>query len=213
MQMRLRNFLFAVAACAPLLAGLHAEPRHASTPAASQPPKQPEATAPFPSARGVATFELAIGGLGNANARVAAGARIFGICWLGGQGPYSVILRDAKGAALVDEEGIDSRELVKASKPTSLEPGDYTVAINDGTGKRVSGQFTVLAAKAMPIAPMESGAAPLDGNSKAIGTARWLMTQGPTYQYEAYLTLVPLTITSGNSEAGQLLDQICQRNH
>jgi hypothetical protein len=88
------------------------------------------------------------------------------------------VLRLAKRTKLVNESGIDSRELVKASKPTSLEPGDYTVVIDDGTGKRVSGQFTVLAAKAMPIAPMESGVAPPDDNAKAIGTARWLDHDG-----------------------------------
>lgn len=201
--MRLRNILLTAAVCCvPLLTNTHAE-----TPATTKHDEPTPQTVPFPKGRGPAPLEMAIGGLKDASAHVAAGARIFGICWLGGLAPYSVVLSDAKGTVIVNETDLDAHELVKSSKLTHLDPGTYKIAIDDIKGNDLSGQFTVVAKDAMPKAPVSP-----DSDAKTLEYGRWLMAQGPAYQYEAYLTLLPLTIKSQDSDASRLVDQICQRN-
>jgi hypothetical protein len=157
---------------------------------------------PFVNARGGSEpLSLAISGLRSGYARIAAGRRMFGVCWNGGVGPYEVTLRDSGGDAVVHETAIDGSELVKSSKPVLFAVGLYRVDVADSAGGHAEGQFTVVEPSSPPRSqPDEVG----------VGSARTL-SRDLTYSYEAYLSVLPLAVGRPGSDADRLTAQLCHQ--
>lgn len=122
-------------------------------------------------------------GLNDGTARIAAGDRHFMLEWTGGPGPYHVIVRNARKEAVVDEDGLPTRQLVISSRTIRFDPGAYTVEVATRT-QRVLGGFEAVATGSPAAEPLASDP------EGAVEAAEKLAEQGDrTLLYEAYLRL------------------------
>jgi hypothetical protein len=134
---------------------------------------------------------------------------MFGICWDGGAGEFEVIVHDATGQIVLHESGLaaGSSELIKASTPVVLQPGAYKLEVDDQSGDRAVGSFTVVDPSTLP-AP-----SPVSGRDAAVVQGAQSLGQGDiTLSYEAYLRVLPLAQANPQSDAARLVTQLCHRS-
>ncbi|HEX3917350.1 MAG TPA: hypothetical protein VHW60_08430 [Caulobacteraceae bacterium] len=174
----------------------------AQAPSQTATPPRTDDVPPFLHARGGgAPLALAISGLAQGYARVAAGRRVFAVCWYGGVTPFEVVLTDPSGKGLIDEANLDGNELVKQSKPVELAAGaDYRIEVIDAQGSRAIGSFHVEPPASIPATTADAAAAPALALSKA----------DISLSYEAYLRLAP---GSGGPETatGRAVASLCHQ--
>ena len=196
---RIELTLAAVAAALALSPAAHAQ--H-PTPHPKPPPPSDDVPPPGLRARGAHGDPLILGnsGLKSGYARVGAGARMFGVCWNGGTGPFAVVLQDAAGRTVLNETGIDPalNELIKSSSPLLLRRGVYSLDVTDSVGQDAKGHFTVVAPSTLPPGATVSAA-------QAIASA------DVTLSYEAYLRVLPMARHAPQSDAAALVNQLCHQ--
>ena len=136
---------------------------------------------------------------------MGAGERIFGVCWQGGAGPFRVRLTDAGGNVLVDEAGIGGNALTEASQPVRFTPGTYAVEVSDSTGVVAAGRFAAIDATGIPGAPSSAGPP-----QAVVAHAASVTQAGLQYRYEAFLEVLPWTVSPGDPQARRLAAQLCR---
>lgn len=177
-------------------------PQAKAQPAAGSPAAAASDDVPFTPARGDGDpLALSISGLTSGYALVGSGPRLFGICWEGGLGPYEVTLRDADADVLVHVAAIAGHDVVVAAKPVLFSPGIYTVVVADSAGHRALGQLRAVEQSMLPTLPAD-----LSSDANSLG--RFDLT----YQYEAYLRVLPATVGSQDPQAVRLAAQLCHRS-
>jgi hypothetical protein len=162
---------------------------------------------PFVPARGDdQALAFAVSGLRLGSAQVAAGERIFGVCWRGGEPPYDLSLREDGGKVLLHERGLRADEVVKTSSPVALTPGRYFIELADAAGGRTEGRFQVVDAADFPVRA--------DGGSpeSRFGGAVALTRESMAFAFEAYLRIVDDAVRSPGSPADDLAHRLCHRS-
>jgi hypothetical protein len=172
--------------------------------AAASQPQPTDDVPPFVGARGEVPLNFAVTGLSRGFAEVGPGARMFAVCWQGGDAPYTVSLRNAAGQTLVLEKGLSGTELILASKPVAFTAGAYDIDVSDAQGAHADGRFTVVAAAMLPPGGDATGPA-------AVTAAEAADRAGAQYRYEAYLRVAPAAIGAPGSAADQLARTLCHR--
>jgi hypothetical protein len=148
---------------------------------------------------GVSTspFSIAIPGLADGAARIAARPRRFGVAWNGGRAPFSVAVVGSDGTTVVRETGIRAQELLISSRLVDFAPGEYGIVIEDADQRRVSGKFTAIS----PVRRQDHTSAPvpdfLDVDASDLVQLGWFFERlNNENAFEAYLLIVPLTANS-----------------
>ena len=173
--------------------------------APATPPSDSDDVPPFVGARGDTPLAFAVTGLAHGFAEIGPGARVFAVCWQGGEAPYAVTLRDGAGHTLAAETGLSGSELILASHPLSFAAGTYDLDVTDAAGGHVDGQFKVVAPELLPPGPDANGAA-------AVSAAEAADRAGSAFRYEAYLRVVPAAVGAPGSAADQLARSLCHRH-
>jgi hypothetical protein len=131
-------------------------------------------------------LRLAMAGLSGGTARIASGARYPMLQWVGGACNFHVVIGRPGEKPLVDEDGIDTRQLIINSHTVTFTPGRYEITVTDAEMKTVHGAFTAV----------DSGipSLPADGIDDAevhavVSSAALMDRHDPTLAYEAYLRL------------------------
>lgn len=117
------------------------------------------------------------------SARIVAGDRHFMLQWIGGRGPYRVIVRDAQNRSIIDEAGLPTRQLVITSRTTALQPGSYSIEVST-PGTAITGGFTATA-QGIPAEKLEA----IEPQDAVDAAAALVETGDRTWYYEAYLRL------------------------
>src|SRR5262249_36379104 len=153
-------------------------------------------------------LQMAVPGIAEGTARVAAGRRVFGGAWEGGVPPYLVTLSGGQGDGPLHEARVEHHQLVQSSERHSLLPGGPEVKVVDGTGAVTKGRFSVVPGETIPSPPPGTVPEFLQPNDSVTMTAAWLLDQSKEtkiYWYEAYLRALPVKISDADSKGGDLI--------
>jgi hypothetical protein len=197
--------LAAVAALVAASTASHAQPPHPNPP----PPPPPRPTV-FARDWNSDILALAISGLDGGHARVAAGSRMFGICWSGGAGPYDIVLTDGSGQVVIHEAEVDPKlsAYIQSSPRVNLQPGFYRIQVTDHSAAHASAPFEVVEPSMLPAA----AALKAGYDESAVLRARALSQADVTLSYEAFLRALPLANIAPKSDAASFVAELCHRS-
>ncbi len=127
--------------------------------------------------------------VGHSEAYLTAGIRNLYLAWSGGYPPYTLhILKGQSKDHLAKVEGLE--ETRAKINEVALEPGEYSMEIEDSCGQRVRRRFQAILPEKLPAPPFhESGVASSNVEKQLWETiyAAWLIEQDPIlWSLEAY---------------------------
>jgi len=126
--------------------------------------------------------------LAKGRAQVEAGRRPFAVAWTGGTRPFRVTVSDRQGGVVVDEDNIQTWQLIVGGAGVRLGAQRYTVMVRGATGAPVAGSF--LGVPAATPRPLSAKGDDLDAAAAVLHAAE-LLASGRHRTFEAYNTLAP----------------------
>ena len=137
----------------------------------------------------------------SAEARIVSGTRDLPITWLGGCGPYAVVVMKGSDTVAV-RRGVDA-DRVRLDRVV-LPAGEYRVLLSDGAGHCAEGRLE--AVTTLPELPPDLAAD--RSELGVVAQAVWLSdVDGGRWRFDAFERLRPL-IRAGNALAGSIADGI-----
>ena len=115
-------------------------------------------------------LRLLIPGLSNGRARIASGARHFGLEWRGGEGPFRLVVSTGSGTVLADEVNIATRGVTIARRFVQFGEGNFIVTLTDGKGATATGRFSAASSGLPPAPDPTSVPASFDGAARDVMT-------------------------------------------
>ena len=129
-------------------------------------------------------FAFGLPDLAAGTAVISAGERRLALFWHGGAPPFSVLVRDDRGTALVREgENVPIYPRLLRLRPRQVAPGEYYVEVRDRNGDVIRGSFL---ARADDPALLNAG----DPDSAVLAAGR-LYVIGPNRSFDAFGLLSP----------------------